>query len=288
MLDSLANQTYKVVMTINKDGEGDTVSKMASALETIDTDVLVWLDDDAVYPDKWIESLVRVFQDSKVAYAAGTCLPLSKLDGDASDAEKCIDETNSTVFGSFNTSQRLRPGRKTEERDETNLMGSGMYRTIVMKEIFKEPERVPPEFSETYIIHTMRRMGFKTMYVPGGSFYHKARPNIFSFSRQIFRSGIGRMLFFKQYPSEALKKFYMLIPMFFLLYLTSFFTLNLLSIFPITGLPLTAYVALLMIISFGFNKHKSKWLWAYYLIRHLSYGAGLVAGLFGRREKTWE
>jgi GT2 family glycosyltransferase len=284
-LDSINSQSFKVSKLIVKQGPGDTISKMAAALKEIDSDLVVWLDDDAVYPEDWVKSLEEVFEDDQVSYAAGTCLPLTMLDENSSDAEKCIAEVTSTFFGTMNMSQRHKLGTKVQDRDETNLMGSGMYRTSVMKEIFKEPEKVPPGFSETYIIQRMRMMGYRTLYVPSGFFYHKQRSNIFSFSRQIYRSGVGRMNFFMQFPKEGVKKFYTFAPMFFLIYLVAFFALAFVNL-PITNLPLIAYIALLTLMSFGFNKYKTRWLWLYYLTMHFSYGFGMLVGLF-KSKVTW-
>lgn len=284
-IESLEGQSYKVTNTIIKDGPRDTIVKMAEALAKVKTDVLVWLDDDAVYPEDWVKSLIAVFKDPKVAYAAGTCLPLTMQDDSGSDAERCIAEVSSSFFGTCNMSQRHKMGYKVEERDETNLMGSGMYRASVMKEIFKHPEKVPPAFSETYIIQRMRADGWKTLYVPGGFFYHKQRSSIMGFARQIFRSGVGRMNYFRQAPKEAPKKFYIFGPMIFVVYLLLFFGLAMVD-FPITNLPLLLYVSVLAIVSFGLNKHKSKWLPFYYLTLHLSYGIGMLYGLF-RTKRTW-
>jgi glycosyltransferase involved in cell wall biosynthesis len=284
-LDSINSQSFKVSRLIVKQGPGDTISKMSAALKEIDSDLVVWLDDDAVYPEDWIKSLEEVFEDEQVAYAAGSCLPLTLIDENSTDAEKCIAEVTSTFFGTMNMSQRHKLGKKIEDRDETNLMGSGMYRASVMKEIFKEPEKVPPGFSETYIIQRMRMMGYRTLYVPSGFFYHKQRSNIFSFSRQIYRSGVGRMNFFVQFPKEGLKKFYTFAPMVFLVYLLAFFGLAFVNL-PISNLPLIAYVVLLMLMSFGFNKYKTRWLWLYYLTMHLSYGFGMLVGLF-KSKVTW-
>lgn len=283
-LDSMDQQSFPVDVIVKK-GPGDTISKMSEALKEIDTDLLVWLDDDAVYPKDWIKSLEAVFDDPQVAYAAGSCLPLTMLDEKSSDAEKCIAEVTSTFFGTTNMSQRHKLGSKIQDRDETNLMGSGMYRVSIFKEIFKEPEKVPPGFSETYIIQRMRMMGYRTLYVPDGFFYHKQRSNIFSFARQIYRSGVGRMNFFVQYPREGLKKFYIFAPMAFLIYLITFFGLAFINE-PISGLPLVGYVAALMFMSFFFNKYKSKWLWAYYFTMHMSYGFGMIVGLF-KSKVTW-
>jgi GT2 family glycosyltransferase len=284
-LDSINDQSLKVSKLIVKQGPGDTISKMTDALKEVDTDVVVWLDDDAVYPKDWVKSLASVFDDERVSYAAGSCLPLTLLDEQSTDAEKCVAEVTSTFFGTMNMSQRHKLGKKIEDRDETNLMGCGMYRTSVMKEIFKEPEKVPPGFSETYIIQRMRMMGYRTLYVPEGFFYHKQRTNIFSFSRQIYRSGVGRMNFFTQYPKEGLKKFYTFAPMLFLIYLIAFFGLAIVNL-PITNLPLIAYVAVLCLMSFGFNKYKTRWLWLYYLTMHMSYGFGMIVGLF-KSKVTW-
>ena len=129
-------------------------------------------------------------------------------------------------------------------------------------------------------------MGFKTLYNPKGVFYHKQRANIFSFGKQIFRSGMGRMNFFKRFPKQIPLKFFILFPMLFVVYLTAFFGLALLNFPVVSNLPLLAYVAILFIVSYGFNKVKIKTLPLYYLTMHLCYGAGMLYGLL-RNQRTW-
>ena len=96
---------------------------------------------------------------------------------------------------------------------------------------------------------------------------------------------MGRMNFFKQFKSTIPTKFYMLLPTVFLVYLIMFFILAFVNL-PITGLPLTAYVAMIMVVGY-FTKHSSKYQPLYYFVMHMSYGAGMLYGLI-RNDRIWQ
>ena len=279
---SLKEQT-DVPIIIIKRGDEDTLIKLKEGVNEATTEFIAVADDDAVYPKEWIANLRKVMTE-KVGYAGGPCLPL--LDDDSSDAERCIAEVTSSFWGTTNMSYRFKKGKKVKNADETNLIGNGLYRREVYAKIVNDEfDKIPVAAWETYIFTRIRQLGYKTLFVPSGMFYHQQRGNIFRFALQIARSGTGRMVFFRRFPKQLLPKFYILFPMLFDIYLFLFFLLAYLN-YPISGVPLILYVAFLMLISFGFNKHKSKWLWAYYLTMHIWYGLGMIRGLFGSQE-TW-
>ena len=269
---------------IVKNGDADTLIKLKEGVNEADTEFVAVADDDAEYPKDWLSNLQKVM-GPKIGFVGGPCLPL--LDETSSDAERCIAEVTASWFGTSNMSYRYKKGGKLKDADETNLIGNGLYRREVFAKILNEEyDKIPPAAWETYVFTRIRQLGFRTVFNPQGLFYHRQRTNLLSFSRQIFRSGTGRMVFFKRFPKEILTKAFILFPMLFVLYLAFFFGLAFLNV-PISGLPLVAYIALLTIVSFGLNKHKSRLLWAYYMTMHLSYGLGMLRGLLVGSEERW-
>lgn len=287
-LDSLNAQTRKPDDIIVKNNFDDTVTKITSMLKNVDSDYVVICDDDAIYPREWIQSLLDGFTDESISFCAGACRPMSDMDGYiANDAEKCIAEVTTSWMGTMNMSQRYKIGGRIKDRDETNLMGSGMYRTDVLKRLYSKPELIPPAFSETYSINAMRQWGYKTLYIPNGFFFHKTRSNLISFARQIFRCGVGRTQFFKQHKDQLANKFYIILPAIFVGYLGLFALIDAFVFwFPIE-IPLLAYITLILIASFGFNRHKSYFMPFYYMTLHISYGLGQIIGLF-KEIRTWK
>ncbi|MDE1824349.1 MAG: glycosyltransferase [Candidatus Micrarchaeota archaeon] len=280
---SLQEQTEAPVLII-KNGDEDTLIKIKEAVDEAKTELVAIADDDAQYPKDWIANLSKSFSP-KVGFVGGPCLPL--LDESSTDAERCIAEVTASFWGTSNMSYRFKGKGKTRDADETNLIGNGLYRREVFKKLLDEEyDKIPPAAWETYIFTRIRQLGYRTVFDPGGKFYHKQRTNIFSFAKQIFRSGTGRVVFFKRFPKQIPLKFYIFFPMLFDIYLFLFFLLAYLNM-PISGLPLVAYVAFVMLISYGFNHHKSKWLPFYYTAMHLSYGLGLIIGFF-KSSRTWD
>lgn len=278
---SLETQTLKPIVIV-KNSPGDTLIKIKEAVNESDAELIAIADDDAVYPNDWIQNLAQAFAP-QVGFVGGPCLPL--LNESSTSAEKAIAEVTTNWFGTSNMSYRMKVKGKVREADETNLIGSGMYRRKVLEKILDEEyDRIPPAAWETYVFTRIRQLGFKTLYNPKGFFYHKPRSNIFSFAKQIFRCGMGRMNFFKQFPSSLATKFYMLIPPLFVAYLILFFSLALVNL-PISGIPLILYVAAIMLIGYG-PKHSSRFQPLYFFTLHSAYGLGMLYGLV-RNDRTW-
>ncbi len=281
--DSLERQTLRCEI-IEMWGKEDTETKKSLALAWVNTPYVAIADDDAIYPPRWLESLMKVYRDMdsdsyRIGYVGGSMLPMTlRNPSEAGDAEKCIAEVSSTWFGTTNMSQRVKIGKKIEERDETNMAGNGLYRTEVIKQFYANSKKIPPGFSETYIINRLRSMGYHAMYCPDGYFYHSVRKNLGSYAKQIFRCGIGRIRFFKQFPRQAVRKFYILIPAAFIIYLPF-------AIF--LPAPLVIYLMLNLSASFMTSNHRSIRLPAYFFVEHVSYGTGELLGLF-REVRTWD
>lgn len=280
---ALQEQTIKAPIIEKKD-DRDTLIKIKEAVNKATTDFVAIADDDAVYASNWLEELLIPMTDT-VGFVGGPCIPL--IDETSSNAEKAIAEVTSNYFGTSNMSYRMKVNGKIRDADETNLLANGLYRREVFAKILNEEyDKIPPTGWETYVLTRIRQLGYRTVYNPQAGFKHHMRSNLFSFSRQIFRSGVGRMNFFKRFPKEMRGKFYMLGPSAFLVYLVSFFVLNWFNIYPLTGLPLIAYVLILMLVSY-IPKHSSRFQALYYFTMHMSYGAGMIFGMV-RNYRTWK
>jgi len=279
-LQSLKEQTA-VPTIIVKNDDRDTLVKLKEGVNEATTEFIAVADDDAVYPKEWLENLQKTM-GPKVGFTGGPCLPL--LDDSSSDAERSIAEVTTSFWGTTSMSYRFKKGGKVKDADETNLIGNGLYRKEVFAKILNEEyERIPPAAWETYVLTRIRQLGYRTVFNPSGKFYHRQRTSIFGFARQIFRCGSGRMAFFKQFPMQVLPKFYILFPLLFTIYLIAFFLLAFVNL-PITGIPLVLYIAFVLVISY-MKKGRPRFLVFYFVVLHLSYGLGMVRGIFGGMEK---
>jgi GT2 family glycosyltransferase len=279
---SLEAQTLKADKILYMTGEGDPVSKIKKALDQVETEFVAIGDDDIVYPEKWLDAMMKVMQTSdRIGFVGGTMLPMSKLKG-GSDSEKRIARVLGSFFGTTNMSQRVKIKKKVEPRDETNMVGCGLARTALVREIFSKDDIIP-SFHDTWMIYRIKEMGYRTMYSPDAYFYHATRTNLFSFAMQMLRVGSGRMGFFRTYPKEALRKFYILFPMLFVIYLIAFFVLDSLNLAIVSGIPLVAYILTNLLVSYW---QKDMRLSYYYATMHLSYGVGELLGLF-RSVRRW-
>jgi len=281
---TLEAQTLKPEKILYMTGPGDPVTKIKAALKQTETEFVAIADDDIHYPPQWLAAMMEVMKsDDKVGFVGGTMLPMSALKPkEATDSEKRIAKVLGSFFGTTNMSQRVKIKNKVEARDETNMVGAGLARTALVRQVFDE--EIISSFHDTYMVYRINALGYRTMYAPDAYFYHATRTSLIGFALQMLRVGSGRMGFFRQYPSQALRKFYILFPMFFVLYLLAFFVLNWFNLAVVSGLPLTAYVAL----NFGVSYYqKDLHLTYYYLTMHFFYGVGLLLGLF-RSVKTWK
>lgn len=280
---SIEAQTLKADKILYMSGPGDPVSKIREALKQTDTEFVAIGDDDIIYPEGWLEAMMDVMKsDEKVGFVGGSMLPMSQIK-DASESEKLVAFVLGSWFGTTNMSQRVKIKQKVEPRDETNMVGCGLARTALVKEIFAKDD-VIPSFHDTWMIYRIREMGYRTMYSPKAFFYHATRTNLLSLMRQMMRCGSGRMGFFRQYPREMLRKFYILFPMFFVVYLIGFFVLNWFNVMVVTGWPLILYV--LMDIGVVWMQKKPWKLTLYYAGMHVSYGFGELLGLV-RSVRHW-
>lgn len=269
---SLKSQTQSVSSIIVKEDSRDTLIKIKEAVNECGTDYFVIADDDAHYPMGWIAALSsQIEHDSLVGFVGGPCLPY--VSHDSTDAEKAIAKVTSSYFGTSNLSYRWKAnGGPSRDADETNLVGNGMYRTKVLRKILNEEyDKIPIAAYETYIFTRIRQLGYRTILNPNAYFFHRQRTSLRLFASQIFRCGTGRMNYFKKFPYEAIKKFYIFFPLLMVLdTVAMFFFLPL-------AIPWAVYIGCAL-------AHGR--LWKYYVVMHYSYGFGMLYGVF-RVRKTW-
>lgn len=192
----------------------------------------------------------------------------------------------SSKFGAANVSSRYKQNKLNLNADETMLTSANL---ICKKKVFKKikfDENIYPG-EDPKFIDDARKAGFKTAYSPEIVVYNKRREDAASLIKQIFSYGLTRPK--KESLKETLKKPFFLIPSLFLIYVLFLPILYLIS--PVIILPLLAYLALNILFSL-YESLKNKDLASFiflpviFLIIHLSYGAGFIAGIIRNLSKA--
>lgn len=131
---------------------------------------------------------------------------------------------------------------------------------------------------ENELINRVSKMGYEFIYSPDIKIYRDRRRDIFKFIRQFYSYGQGRL---NQVNIEGVSgNLQFLIPLFFLLYVSSlFFAGNSRIVF----IPFIIYIVLAAIDSTYLslkNKKNLMILPAIYLVMHFSYACGFLAGIY--------
>jgi hypothetical protein len=288
-LSSLEGQVEVII----KDGPGDTLIKIKEAVNQAKTEFIAIADDDAYYPRGWIQNLLSVYEvETNVGFVGGSALPYRSPE--STKTERVIGEITTSFFGTSNMSYRFQVGQKIEDRDELNLIGNGMYKREVFAKILNEEfDRIPPSAWETYVFTRIRQLGYRTVYCPGGFFYHRQRKTVLAFAKQIYRSGMGRMNYFKEFPSEIPRKSHLFIPSALLAYLWVYFWIQItVHVFnapfpPVWGVwPIIAYVLTDLLVCLFTIKNFKLRAFLMFPVLHFSYGIGMISGLF-RNKRRW-
>ena len=234
--------------------------------------VAIW-DDDAEFPPSWLERLLPYFELPRVAFVGGPMIPL--VNGSSTRTERAAAFVSQSFFGSLWMSRRAKDGAFAEERTETGLVGVGIYRRELLLKILKDGwDDIPRGAWETYVLTRMRELGYATLFVPEGRFYHAPRSTFGQIARQAYRSGVGRMAVFRSKPKIAIRAGSIVLPLLLLAY---FFEASAHAFY----WPAVLYLGVVFIAG-GFDP----WNFAAILTTHLSYTFGLLVGIF-RRHASW-
>ncbi len=256
-------------------------------------DIVVFLDDDAVAHEAILRLADKFFNEHpEIDIVGGPQL----TPGDEKGFAKISGYALCSKFGGWSTSNRYGSKELNLDVDNTYLTTAIMFckREVFDKVRFDET-LFPGE--DTKFIIDAKKEGMKAAYHPGLIVYHRRRPTIKAFVKQIFN--YGKVVPSWQSPSEAMKKPFFLIPSVFLLYLAvmlggiiinsevakyffGIFSKDF-SLASLLFVPLLLYLALALIFSV-YESLKNRdlrgivFLPFIFLLMHLTYGAGVIYG----------
>jgi len=272
-LASLDEQSYKGhSLRLDKGPEEFLDKTLRMARESKADLVAIW-DDDAEFPPSWLERLLPYLELPRVAFVGGPMIPL--VNGSSTRTERAAAFASQSFFGSLWMSRRAKEGEYAEERTESGLVGVGVYRRELLLRILEEGwGKIPRGAWETFVFTRMRELGYATLFVPEGRFYHAPRSSFGQLARQAFRSGVGRMAVLRSKPRMAFRAGSIVLPLLALAYFVeasshAFYW------------PAVLYLGLVFVAG-GFDP----WNFAAILTTHASYTAGLLVGLI-RRHASW-
>ncbi len=250
-------------------------------------EIIVFIDDDATLEQDFLkkaEDFLNTHQEIDIVGGPQLTPP------DEKGFAKISGLALSSLFGAFSVKSRYKQASMKLDADEADLTSANM---LCRKEVFKkvkfDPRLWPGEDPD--FISNAKSQGFKVAYSPEIFVYHRRRKNFSELAKQIFSYGKTRM--FKESFSQTLKRPYFLVPPLFLIYLIliSFYSLLLLTFLNISNyttviyFPFIIYILLSLFFSIFISISEKNFLALFllpiiFLAIHLSYGAGILYGLF--------
>lgn len=190
-----------------------------------------------------------------------------------------------SFFGAYKMANRYNKGKLNLDADEKMLTSANMF---LRKKVFNVIEgfdsRLYPGEDPEFLIRA-KNNGIKIAYSPSLIIYHKRRPNLKSFLIQFYKYGKVRPITSKIIGQGISALFYM--PTLFVLYLLFLIPLAFWS--NIFVYPLFFYLALCVIFAFV-DSVKNNSFFSFFVLPflypaiHISYGIGLISGLFDRNK----
>ena len=237
-------------------------------------DKLIFLDDDAYIEDNFLNNIKSFFEKYPEIDIVGGIQLTPESDNQFS---RISGIALSSYFGAYRMKNRYYSTRLNLDANEKDLT-SAIF--ITKKHVFDKiegfnPNYFPGEDPEFFI--RAKKNNFKLASDPNIKIYHKRRPNLNSFVKQIYfygkvRPSISKNFLTSIFIMPALFFVYLLI-LPFLFFINKFFLL-----------PLIIYILASIFFS-AYESIKNKSLLSFvslpfiYLIMHISYGIGSITGL---------
>lgn len=241
--------------------------------------IIAFIDDDAMVHKDLLKNAEQFFREhSEIDIVGGPQLTPSDEKGFALISGYAL----SSKFGGWSTSNRYEKKRLNLNADDTYLTTAIMFcKKDVFKRVRFDENLFPGEDSK--FVKEAKEAGFKIAYSPDLIVYHKRRPTLKKFIKQIFN--YGKVARSRETIFGLIKKPFFLIPSIFLLYLLWIIEMRILfhSNSLIIFIPLLLYLFLDLFFSF-YESLKNKNIFAIiplifiFPILHLTYGVGLLYG----------
>ena len=236
---------------------------------------VAFTDSDCEVPENWLTVLMEAFQErrgeqDKLIAVGGANVPPQE---NGSSFLQALGIMLNTFLGSLGSVQ----GKVYSESryvdslaclnviyDRDRVLSLGGFDTD-MKNIGEDAE----------MHFRLRKAGYRLLYVPASTVYHKLRPTPREWARNMFNYGRGRMVMFRKH--HEMITFRYLLPLFFL---AAFLAVPFSGLSRLCWLPM-AYFPLLLVYSLGLAVRQkqlclSGWIMLAFLYTHWCYAFGMV------------
>jgi len=261
--------------------------------------IIAFIDDDAMVHKDLLKNAEKLFNEHpEIDIVGGPQLTPLNEKGFA----RLSGYAFSSKFGGWNTSNRYESKKLNLNADDTYLTTAVMF---CRKEVFKKvrfDENLFPGEDSKFVIEA-KKQGFKIAYSPELIVYHRRRPTIKKFIKQIFN--YGKTASSRESFISLIKRPFFIIPSFFLVYVVELIFLAIMkhsifknlfgvlngniNFFSIILFPLTLYLLLNFVFSI-YESFRNKdirgifFLPFIFPLLHLSYGAGLIWGFLIKKK----
>jgi GT2 family glycosyltransferase len=261
--------------------------------------IIAFIDDDAIVHRNLLKNAEKFFQEHpEIDIVGGPQLtPL-----DEKGFARISGYALSSKFGGWNTSNRYESKKLNLNADDTYLTTAIMF---CRKEVFKKvrfDETLFPGEDSKFIVESKQK-GLKVAYSPELIVYHKRRPTIKKFIKQIF--SYGKTTSTRESFKNLVKRPFFIVPSLFLIYVIELIFLAItnplvfqnifgilmgnFNIFAIFLFPILSYFLLSAIFSIieSVRNKDAKGIFSLpfiFSMIHLSYGAGLIWGFLIKKK----
>jgi succinoglycan biosynthesis protein ExoA len=261
--------------------------------------IIAFIDDDAMVHRDLLKNAKKFFEENpNIDIVGGPQLTPADEKGFARISGYAL----SSKFGGWNTSNRYESKKLNLNADDTSLTTAILF---CKKEVFKEvrfDEKLFPGEDSKFVIDAKKKE-FHVAYSPELVVYHRRRPTIKKFVKQIFN--YGKVASSRESFLTLAKRPFFVVPSLFLIYMIEllFFAIvkptifsnffNILygnfNLFSILFVPLLLYLFLSLTFSI-YESFRNKDLRGIFFLPfifpllHLSYGAGLIWGFLIRKK----
>ncbi len=274
-VSALAKDYPKIKLVVEP--KPGTAAGRNAGIKASQYDYIAFIDADCLAPADWLSKLIAGFSKTKPSCPSLVAVGGKNIVSDtAGTFAKAIGVVLDSYPGSFGSAQ----GRQFSKPTYVNSLATlnALYEKKGLLAIGCFDESLLSEGEDAELNYRLYKKGFKFLFLPDSSVWHKMRPTPAGWLKNMFRYGKARARLLKRYPD--MWSFSYVLPLLFLLALSLVFFTRRSKLF---FLPLLYFPVLLLFSIFHTTGKKTSRLFLHvmgvYLIQHFGYATGELYGL---------
>jgi len=247
-------------------------------IEKASGEIILFVDADSEIPKDYIQRLLRNHENYDIVGGPA----------ETSKNERFLGKYFGCVMGSYFATQKMQSkfkgiGKLREATEKEIILCNLSIKKNLLEKYGSFNENLYPN-EENELLNRLQKNKIKILYDPDLKIYRKRRKNLYKFSKQFFTYGRARMEHFLAKPEFMSILFFM--PTIFTLYLISLSFYNPLWYLSPLALYILADIVSSLNIAVKENSFKSLFIVPLlFPLVHISYGLGILRGLFKRERK---